>query len=585
MVEWELLIDTEQQLTIKVYHQEIGKYIMMTFVYVKCSSLDRLELWDNLYYLAVDMELPWVIGGNFNMVLHDDEKIGGLPVYPREVEDFAFCVNSCGLFDTGYKESPFTWWNGRSNAKYIFNRLDKIFVNQPFQTLFPNIKVVYLIRIGFDHAPLLMNCREEAQQFEPTIENKILQQQARAELKKYLSFEEQFWKQKVGMTWSAEGEDIFNMLQQFYVGASLHKSITHTNIVLLPNKPQVQTFSNLRPISLSNFINKVISREIVTDIRLRGKPANVVIKFDMANAYDRVSSKYLLRVLRKMGFAEHYIHMIWNLLANNWYSVLMNGHSTRFFKSTRGVKQGDPLSPALSILSAEVLTRSMNNLFDDKRFIGYGMPKWTDPLYHLACADDIIIFASADTYSMNKIIEDKYFKVLVQSLDFKEKAKLLSFGGKATLITSVLQSLPTHILSVLDPLNNIIEHMHKLFARFFWSTKEEGRSKHWTKWQNLCLPNEERGIGFRSLFDVSKDIPTTIQFKKGSNVWKKMLEAREGVEYEILWEINKGSTNVWHENWTGLGSLYHVVPTDFNINEDLQEVVALRDEDTWNDRF
>ncbi|XP_009606568.1 uncharacterized protein [Nicotiana tomentosiformis] len=130
LVEWELLIDTEQHITIKIFHQDIGKYIMMTFVYAKCSSMERLELWDNLYYLASDMELPWMVGGDFNVILSEEEKIGGQPVYPPEYEDFAFCVNSCGLFDTGYKGSLFTWWNGRSNSECIFKRLDRIFVNQ-----------------------------------------------------------------------------------------------------------------------------------------------------------------------------------------------------------------------------------------------------------------------------------------------------------------------------------------------------------------------------------------------------------------------------------------------------------------------
>ncbi|XP_019232505.1 PREDICTED: uncharacterized protein LOC109213200 [Nicotiana attenuata] len=233
----------------------------------------------------------------------------------------------------------------------------------------------------------------------------------------------------------------------------------------------------------------------------------------------------------------------------------------------RGVKQGDPISPALFILSAEVLSRSLNKLFEDRQFRGFGMPKWSDPLNHLAYADDTIIFASADAYSLQKIVDvlalyertsgqlinkakssyyvhskiaadlknavatitgfskgtfpftyfgcpifytrrrKNYYNDLIQKVKAKLhswKGKLLSYGGKATLISSVLQSIPTHILSVLDPPDNVIEHLHKTFARFFLSNKEEGRSRHWTKWQNLCLPKEEGGIGFRSLFDVSK---------------------------------------------------------------------------------
>ncbi|XP_070046818.1 uncharacterized protein [Nicotiana tomentosiformis] len=117
-------MDSHQQVTIKLYHHYIGQYIMCTFVYAKCSSLERLELWDNLYCLASDMEFPWMVGGDFNMLLHEDEKIGGRPVHPPEYEDFDFFVNSSGLFDLGYKG------------------------------------IEHLIRTGSDHAPLLMSCVE-----------------------------------------------------------------------------------------------------------------------------------------------------------------------------------------------------------------------------------------------------------------------------------------------------------------------------------------------------------------------------------------------------------------------------------------
>ncbi|XP_009624555.1 uncharacterized protein [Nicotiana tomentosiformis] len=188
------------------------------------------------------------------------------------------------------------------------------------------------------------------------------------------------------------------------------------------------------------------------------------------------------------------------------------------------------------------------------------------------------------------------------------KGKPLSYGGKATLITSVLQSMPTHILSVLDPPHNVLEHLHKTFARFFWSNKEEGRSKHWEKCLNLSLPKEEGGLGFRSIFHISKalfaklwwkfrttksiwsnfmwnkyckkELPIVVQFRQGSHVWKKMLEVREEVEHDILWEMNRGFTDVWHDNWTSLGTLYHVVPQYFPINEELQEVAELRDQDS-----
>ncbi|XP_070040187.1 uncharacterized protein LOC142177359 [Nicotiana tabacum] len=208
VVQWDVMIDTEQQLTIMIYHQDLGKHIMMTFVYAKyCSSIDRLKLWDNLYYLGRDMELPWVVGGDFNVIFSEEDKIGGLSVYPLEYEDFSFCVNSCGLYDMGYKGSSFTWCNGRSNAecdpflmfkkklkrvKIALSKWSKLTYGDIFKQLALREDVVRVKEMLFEE--------------EPTVENRIVLQKAQAELKRLLSIEEQFWKQKAGITWFAEGD-------------------------------------------------------------------------------------------------------------------------------------------------------------------------------------------------------------------------------------------------------------------------------------------------------------------------------------------------------------------------------------------
>lgn len=56
----------------------------------------------------MNMNLSWLIGGNFNVILSDENKIEGLPVYPQECEDFTFCANSLELLDINFKENPFT---------------------------------------------------------------------------------------------------------------------------------------------------------------------------------------------------------------------------------------------------------------------------------------------------------------------------------------------------------------------------------------------------------------------------------------------------------------------------------------------
>ena len=76
-----------------------------------------------------------------------------------------------------------------------------------------------------------------------------------------------------------------------------------------------------------------------------------------------------------------------------------------------------------------------------------------------------------------------------------------------------------------------------------------------------------------------------VNFWGGSHVWRQMLNAREEVEHEIVWELKSGTTNIWHENWIGLCALYHIFPEDFPINKDLQEVAELRQGETWDDQL
>ncbi|KAK4707302.1 hypothetical protein R3W88_033149 [Solanum pinnatisectum] len=69
--------------------------------------------------------MPWFVGGDFNMILRDEEKLGGLHVYPHEYEDFALCLNS---------------------------------FNDSLLEIYRNTDLQHLARRGSDDAPLLLTC-------------------------------------------------------------------------------------------------------------------------------------------------------------------------------------------------------------------------------------------------------------------------------------------------------------------------------------------------------------------------------------------------------------------------------------------
>lgn len=81
---------------------------------------------------------------------------------------------------------------------------------------------------------------------------------------------------------------------------------------------------------------------------------------------------------------------------------------------------------------------------------------------------------------------------------------MLSIGGGVTLISSVLQSTPIHLLFACDLPAGVVAQLHRMFAKFFWSNFLGQDSRHWASWKTLCDPLNEGRVGFRSLYNISK---------------------------------------------------------------------------------
>lgn len=100
---------------------------------------------------------------------------------------------------------------------------------------------------------------------------------------------------------------------------------------------------------------------------------------------------YLPKVLRKLGFNETINNMVYRLVGNNCYSILLNRQPEGFFRSYRGLKHVDPLSSTLFILTAEVMSRALKSLSLKKEFKMFSMPRGSPKIKHLAFADEKII--------------------------------------------------------------------------------------------------------------------------------------------------------------------------------------------------
>lgn len=84
------------------------------------------------------------------------------------------------------------------------------------------------------------------------------------------------------------------------------------------------------------------------------------MKLEIQKAYDMVDWRLLCKVLEAFGFLFQWINFIYQCISTTKISVLINGTPEGFFETSRGIRQGDPLSPFLYIIMAKAFGRALN---------------------------------------------------------------------------------------------------------------------------------------------------------------------------------------------------------------------------------
>jgi hypothetical protein len=376
--------------------------------------------------------------------------------------------------------------------------------------------------------------------------------------------------------------------------------VNETSIVLIPKKTDPEEVKDFRPISLCNVVFKVVSKCLVNCLRsllqdmiapyqsafipgrmitdnalialecihaVQGDSASCSkfcsYKLDMAKAYDRVDWVFLEGVLAKLGFHSTWIQWVMACVTTVRYSVCFNGHLLDSFSPTRGLRQGDPLSPYLFLFVADALSSLIKREVDNGALRELKICCRAPGISRLLFADDCLMFFDGSVQQatvVNKTVLDKYERGTVQLVSLgkcsilyghsceveaqdsikqllgyktshfednylglpvpegipkngkfqplkerlREKAcdwveKYMSSGAKETLIKAILQALLTYAMGIFRFSVGLLEDLSKIVRDFWWGAEHERRCMQWMSWEKVTRPKSHGGMGFRDL--------------------------------------------------------------------------------------
>ncbi|KAL0009439.1 hypothetical protein SO802_010941 [Lithocarpus litseifolius] len=129
--------------------------------------------------------------------------------------------------------------------------------------------------------------------------------------------------------------------------------------------------------------------------KTQGKDEYMALKLDMSKAYDRVEWDFLERAMLHLGLARSYVATIMSCIKSVSYSVLLNGVLGRTIKPSRGLRQGDPLSPYLFLICAMGLQGLLHKAESNGAIRGVSICRNGPRVSHLFFDDDSVLFYRA----------------------------------------------------------------------------------------------------------------------------------------------------------------------------------------------
>lgn len=238
--------------------------------------------------------------------------------------------------------------------------------------------------------------------------------------------------------WNIIGSYLHRFICDCFQQPNLIHEVNQTLITLIPKCDDPIKVSQFRPIALCNVVYKVVTKIIAQRMRvimpyvvsdnqsnfipgrstvdnilvmqelihsfkqLKGRKGYMILKLDLENAYDGLEWSFVMDTRQCLGIPSDVQSLIYHCISSASMRVNWNGTVTDSFSFSRGIRQGDPISPYLFVICLERLGHKIKNVVQGGEWIPFSFGRGDSPkLSHMCFTDDLILVAEVSSGQVN----------------------------------------------------------------------------------------------------------------------------------------------------------------------------------------